>query len=175
MVGIEDILNAPLPELARLLRELADEMVCNEPEDMARMRARKTDVGREFAVWEYTVGYCMNFSDQLSLLRAQADAAERGEEPGDLATLARATERLCDWYAGSFDVTGKMDDAVAIIGRCGRCFPTARSLAEFRDLCRGLERYLVQLLFWVDRQIPWSAVSDLVHGYRMRTVDAPAR
>lgn len=175
MVGIEDILNAPLPELAQLLRALADEMVCSEPEDMARLRARKTDVGREFAVWEYTVGYCMNFSDQLSLLRTQADAAERGEEPGDLATLARAAERLCGWYAGSFDVTGKMDDAVAIIGRCGQCFPEARSLAEFRDLCRGLERYLVQLLFWVDRQIPWSAVSDLVHGQRMRTVDGPAR
>lgn len=175
MVELKNIENASLPELARGLRELADEMVCNEPGDIARLRARKTDVGREFAVWEYTVGYCMNFSDQLSLLRAQAGAAERGEEPGDLATLARTAERLCAWYAGSFDVTGKMDDAVAIIGRCGQCFPTARTLAEFGDLCRGLERYLVQLLFWVDRQIPWSAVSDLVHGHRMRTVDAPAR
>ena len=72
-------------------------------------------------------------------------------------------------YSGQFDTTAKMDDAVAILARAGECFGDVCDLATFRDLARGLERYLVQLMFWVDRQIPWSAVSDLVHGYRLRT------
>lgn len=175
MAAINNLDTMGAAELDQALRALADNMICNEPEDIERLRARKLDTGREFAVWEYTVGYCMNFSDQLALLRAQADAAARGEEPGDLATLVCVAAHLCEWYAGSFDVTGKMDDAVAILGRAGACFAKVTDLAGFSDLCRGVERYLVQLLFWVDRQIPWSAVSDLVHGHRVRTVDAPAR
>lgn len=170
MATIERLSSLTASELAAALRTLADDMVCNEPQDIERLCSRKLDTGREFAVWEYVMGYCMNFSDQICVLRTQAEAAERGEEPGDAATLARSMQRLCVWYSGQFDTTAKMDDAVAILARAGECFGDVRDLASFRDLARGLERYLVQLMFWVDRQIPWSAVSDLVHGYRLRTV-----
>lgn len=169
MAAIEHLSSLTANELAASLRVLADDMVCSEPQDIERLRARKQDTGREFAVWEYVMGYCMNFSDQICVLRAQVEAAERGEEPGDTATLARSMQRLCTWYSGQFDTTAKMDDAVAILARAGECFGDVRDLVTFCDLARGLERYLVQLMFWVDRQIPWSAVSDLVHGYRLRT------
>ncbi|OUN86997.1 hypothetical protein [[Collinsella] massiliensis] len=169
MATIEHLSGLTAGELASALRVLADDMVCNEPEDIERLRARKLDTGREFAVWEYVMGYCMNFSDQICVLRTQADAVARGEEPGDAATLARSMQRLCAWYSGQFDTTAKMDDAVAILAHAGECFGGVCDLAAFSDLARGLERYLVQLMFWVDRQIPWSAVSDLVHGYRLRT------
>lgn len=168
MAAIEHLSSLTANELAASLRVLADDMVCSEPQDIERLRARKQDTGREFAVWEYVMGYCMNFSDQICVLRAQVEAAERGEEPGDTATLARSMQRLCTWYSGQFDTTAKMDDAVAILARAGECFGDVRDLVTFCDLARGLERYLVQLMFWVDRQIPWSAVSDLVHGYRLR-------
>lgn len=168
MATIERLSSLTASELAAALRDLADDMVCNEPQDIERLCARKLDTGREFAVWEYVMGYCMNFSDQICVLRAQVEAAERGEEPGDTATLARSMQRLCTWYSGQFDTTAKMDDAVAILARAGECFGDVRDLVTFCDLARGLERYLVQLMFWVDRQIPWSAVSDLVHGYRLR-------
>lgn len=169
MAAIEHLSSLTANELAASLRVLADDMVCSEPQDIERLRARKQDTGREFAVWEYVMGYCMNFSDQICVLRAQVEAAERGEEPGDTATLARSMQRLCTWYSGQFDTTAKMDDAVAILARAGECFGDVRDLVTFCDLARGLERYLVQLMFWVDRQIPWSAASDLVHGYRLRT------
>lgn len=168
MAAIEHLSSLTANELAASLRVLADDMVCSEPQDIERLRARKQDTGREFAVWEYVMGYCMNFSDQICVLRAQVEAAERGEEPGDTATLARSMQRLCTWYSGQFDTTAKMDDAVAILARAGECFGDVRDLVTFCGLARGLERYLVQLMFWVDRQIPWSAVSDLVHGYRLR-------
>ena len=168
MATIERLSSLTASELAAARRDLADDMVCSEPQDIERLRARKQDTGREFAVWEYVMGYCMNFSDQICVLRAQVEAAERGEEPGDTATLARSMQRLCTWYSGQFDTTAKMDDAVAILARAGECFGDVRDLVTFCDLARGLERYLVQLMFWVDRQIPWSAVSDLVHGYRLR-------
>lgn len=168
MAAIEHLSSLTANELAASLRVLADDMVCSEPQDIERLRARKQDTGREFAVWEYVMGYCMNFSDQICVLRAQVEAAEHGEEPGDTATLARSMQRLCTWYSGQFDTTAKMDDAVAILARAGECFGDVRDLVTFCDLARGLERYLVQLMFWVDRQIPWSAVSDLVHGYRLR-------
>ena len=168
MAAIEHLSSLTANELAASLRVLADDMVCSEPQDIERLRARKQDTGREFAVWEYVMGYCMNFSDQICVLRAQVEAAERGEEPGDTATLARSMQRLCTWYSGQFDTTAKMDDAVAILARAGECFGDVRDLVTFCDLARGLERYLVQLMFWVDRQIPWSAVCDLVHGYRLR-------
>lgn len=46
---------------------------------------------------------------------------------------------------------------------------------QFAALTRATERYLVQLQFWVDRQIPWPAISDLVHGYRLRTETGETR
>ena len=109
----------------------------------------------------------MNLSDVASVLRDQAACAARGEEAGDVVTLARTMERLCIWYAGQFETTGKMTDTEAILTRCAACFAGADDADVFCDLARGLERYLVQLMFWVDRQLPWSAVSDLVHGYRL--------
>lgn len=46
---------------------------------------------------------------------------------------------------------------------------------QFATLTRATERYLVQLQSWVDRQIPWPAISDLVHGYRLRTESGETR
>lgn len=168
MAAIESLDGLSAIELARELRACADRMIANEPEDIVRLRARKLDTGREFSVWEYTIGYCMNLSDVTSVLRDQAACAARGEEAGDVATLARTMERLCIWYAGQFETTGKMTDTEAILTRCAACFAGTDDADVFCDLARGLERYLVQLMFWVDRQLPWSAVSDLVHGYRLR-------
>ena len=168
MAAIESLSTLSARELAAALRACADHMIAHEPADIARLRERKLDTGREFSVWEYTIGYCMNLADVASVLRDQAGCAARGEEPGDIATLARTMERLCTWYAGQYETTGKMVDTEAILARCAELFTEVDDAEVFCDLARGLERYIVQLMFWVDRQLPWSAVSDLVHGYRLR-------
>lgn len=59
-----------------------------EPRDIDYMRRRKLDTGREFAVWNFTVGYCMNAADALSLLRAQANE-NANDGTADLATIKK--------------------------------------------------------------------------------------
>ena len=172
MENVDTLVALGLAEFPDVLEKLADQMMLEEPRDIEFLRRRKLDTGREFAVWEYTVGYCMNASDILSLLRAQATDASA---PTDLSTLKESARRVCDWYAGSFKVTGAMDDAVTILSHCRDLYAEVDSIEQFASLTRATERYLVQLLLWVDRQLPWPAVSDLVHGYRLRTADGPTR
>ena len=107
----------------------------------------------------------MNATDALSLLRAQANE-NANDGTADLATINNSAARLCDWFSGAFDVTGKMDDTTAILAHSRDLYAQVETHEQFASLTRATERYLVQLQFWVDRQIPWPAISDLVHGYR---------
>ena len=150
MMDINTLLALDLAEYTTALEALADQMMLEEPRDIDYMRRRKLDTGREFAVWNFTVGYCMNAADALSLLRAQANE-------------------------NANDVTGKMDDTTAILAHSRDLYAQVETHEQFAALTRATERYLVQLQFWVDRQIPWPAISDLVHGYRLRTESGETR
>lgn len=174
MMDINTLLTLDLAEYTTALEALADQMMLEEPRDIDYMRRRKLDTGREFAVWNFTVGYCMNAADALSLLRAQATENVNGDT-ADLATLNNSAARLCDWFSGGFYVTGKMDDTTAILAHSRDLYAQVETHDQFAALTRATERYLVQLQFWVDRQIPWPAISDLVHGYRLRTEPGETR
>lgn len=174
MMDINTLLTLDLAEYTTALEALADQMMLEEPRDIDYMRRRKLDTGREFAVWNFTVGYCMNAADALSLLRAQANE-NANDGTADLATIKNSAARLCDWFSGAFNVTGKMDDATAILAHSRDLYAQAETHEQFAALTRATERYLVQLQFWVDRQIPWPAISDLVHGYRLRTESGETR
>lgn len=174
MTNIDTLLALDLAEYIASLEALADQMMLEEPRDIDYMRRRKLDTGREFAIWNFTVGYCMNATDALSLLRAQATENANGDT-ADLATLSNSAARLCDWFSGAFNVTGKMDDTTAILAHSRDLYAQVESHEQFAALTRATERYLVQLQFWIDRQIPWPAISDLVHGYRLRTETGETR
>lgn len=174
MMDINNLLTLDLAEYTTALEALADQMMLEEPRDIDYMRRRKLDTGREFAVWNFTVGYCMNAADALSLLRAQANE-NANDGAADLATIKNSAARLCDWFSGAFDVTGKMDDTTAILAHSRDLYAQVETHEQFAALTRATERYLVQLQFWVDRQIPWPAISDLVHGYRLRTESGETR
>ena len=94
---------------------------------------------------------------------------------GFSSSIRDSTARLCDWFSGAFDVTGKMDDTTAILAHSRDLYAQVETHEQFAALTRATERYLVQLQFWVDRQIPWPAISDLVHGYRLRTETGETR
>ena len=94
MTNIDTLLALDLAEYTASLEALADQMMLEEPRDIDYMRRRKLDTGREFAVWNFTVGYCMNATDALSLLRAQATENVNGDT-ADLATLSNSAARLC--------------------------------------------------------------------------------
>ena len=100
MMDINTLLTLDLAEYATSLEALADQMMLEEPRDIDYMRRRKLDTGREFAVWNFTVGYCMNAADALSLLRAQANE-NANDGTADLATLKNSAARLCDWFSGA--------------------------------------------------------------------------
>ncbi len=68
-----------------------------------------------------------------------------------------------------------MDATTAILARSRDPYAQVEAHERFAALTRATERYLVQLRFWVDRQIPWPAISDLVHGYRLRTETGETR
>ena len=93
MMDINTLLTLDLAEYTTALEALADQMMLEEPRDIDYMRRRKLDTGREFAVWNFTVGYCMNAADALSLLRAQATENVNGDT-ADLATLNNSAARL---------------------------------------------------------------------------------
>lgn len=174
MMDINTLLALDLAEYTTALEALADQMMLEEPRDIDYMRRRKLDTGREFAVWNFTVGYCMNAADALSLLRAQVNE-NANDSTADLATINNSAARLCDWFSGAFDVTSKMDDTTAILAHSRDLYAQVETHEQFAALTRATERYLVQLQFWVDRQIPWPAISDLVHGYRLRTESGETR
>ncbi len=61
----------------------------------------------EFAVWNFTVGFCMNAADALSLLRAQAAENANGATV-NLATLNNGAASLFEKYrAGSLALRPK--------------------------------------------------------------------
>ena len=146
-------------------------------------------IARGFGRWAQAVGYRVTptqrgrydlgplrarATDALSLLRAQANE-NANDGTADLATINNSAARLCDWFSGAFDVTGKMDDTTAILAHSRDLYAQVETHEQFAALTRATERYLVQLQFWVDRQIPWPAISDLVHGYRLRTESGETR
>ena len=98
MMDINNLLTLDLAEYTTALEALADQMMLEEPRDIDYMRRRKLDTGREFAVWNFTVGYCMNAADALSLLRAQANE-NANDGTADLATIKNSAARLCDWFS----------------------------------------------------------------------------
>lgn len=96
MMDINNLLTLDLAEYTTALEALADQMMLEEPRDIDYMRRRKLDTGREFAVWNFTVGYCMNAADALSLLRAQANenAKRRHRRPRNDQKQCRTPVRL---------------------------------------------------------------------------------
>lgn len=153
MMDINTLLALDLAEYTTALEALADQMMLEEPRDIDYMRRRKLDTGREFAVWNFTVGYCMNAADALSLLRAQANE-NANDGTADLATINNSAARLCDWFSGAFDVTGKMDDTTAILAHSRDLYAQVETHEQFAALTRATERYLSSSNFGSTARFP---------------------
>ena len=55
-----------------------------------------------------------------------------------------------------------MHDLTATLAEAADAFDAATSFEEFAKLCRYLQRYLLQLSFWVDMELPWAEVCEFV-------------
>jgi hypothetical protein len=146
-------------ELVSTLHDATYDMWLTKPEDVRRMVGRNFDTGKEFSVWAYIWGYLGNLSDLLNLVY---DLTATGE--GDLGTYKTLLAANCRALAGTFNHTAHMYDCEALLNDAADTFEALKTFEELRSLARALQRYAIQLSFWVDMELPWAKVSELVDG-----------
>lgn len=129
----------------------------DRPADVDRMVGRNFDTGKEFSVWAYSWGYLSNLGD---LMYEYFQVGNAGE--GDLATLKMLAARQCRRYAESFEHSAHMSDCYTLLREAAEGFEAVGSHEAFAKLARTLQRYLMQLSFWVDIELPWAEVSTYV-------------
>jgi hypothetical protein len=129
-------------------------MWTEKPADVKRMIGRNFETGKEFSCWAYCWGYLSNLGDALNLLYTLSKDGQ-----GDLATMERNMAARCEGYAGSVVAAGHMTDLAAILSKAAALAPTVADHATFARLARALQRYVMQLSFWVDIELPWAEVA----------------
>jgi hypothetical protein len=55
-----------------------------------------------------------------------------------------------------------MNDLASLLEEAAAGFDSATTYEELSRLSRTLQRYVMQLSFWVDIELPWAEVSELV-------------
>lgn len=144
-------------ELLTTLRDATQSIWLDRPADIDRMVGRNFDTGKEFSVWAYSWGYLSNLGD---LMYEYFQVGNAGE--GDLATLKFLAARQCRRYAESFEHSAHMSDCYTLLRSTAEGFEAVASHAEFAQLARTLQRYLMQLSFWVDIELPWAEVCSFI-------------
>ena len=109
-------------------------MWTSKPADVARMVGRNFDTGKEFSVWAYSWGYL-----------SKALAA-----------------RQCRRYADSFEHSAHMSDTYTLLREAAEGFERVEDHAGFAKLARTLQRFLMQMSFWIDIELPWAEVCSFI-------------
>ena len=146
-----------LEELLTQINAATQSIWLDRPADIDRMVGRNFNTGKEFSVWAYSCGNLSNLGD---LMYEYFQIGNAGE--GDLATLKLLAARQCHRYAENFEHSAHMSDCYTLLRSAANGFEEVASHAEFAKLARTLQRYLMQLSFWVDIELPWAEVSTYV-------------
>lgn len=146
-----------MSDFARKANEALDQIWTSRPADIDRMVGRNFDTGRGFSAWAYAWGNLNNLGD---LLYGYWLMVREGE--GDLATLKLVAARQCRDYADMFSHMTHMADVEEMLLEAARAFETAQGRDAFAQDLRALQRYIVHMSFWVDIELPWAEVSELV-------------
>lgn len=148
-----------MADMTQKLDAAMKDMWIDRPADVDRMVGRNFDTGKEFSVWAYTWGYLSNLSDLLFDL-----STEGKKGSGDLETLKTLAARTCRRYADSLRHTAHLEDCAAMLDESADAFEALADHAGLAVLARALQRYLMQLSFWIDMELPWADVCELVHS-----------
>ena len=146
-----------MEKLLAKIKERQDAMWLQRPDDVAKMVGRNYNTGKEFSCWAYCWGYLSNLSNELYMVYNIAK-----KEQGDLETHKMLCAARCEAYTASFIAAGHMDETAEILTESAEAFKTLTSFAELGKLCRTLQRYLMQLSFWVDMELPWAEVCEFI-------------
>lgn len=146
-----------MDDLIKKLDAATKAMWMERPTDVERMVGRNFDTGKEFSVWVYTWGDLGNLGD---LLYEYYQIGLSGS--GDLVTVRTLASRQCVRYASALKNTAHLNDCVAILDEAAEAFKGVGDFEDLARLSRHLQRYVMHLSFWVDMELPWPEVSELV-------------
>lgn len=160
-------MSAQVDELSARLRRATQDMWLEKPDDIKLLVGRNYHTGREFPVWVYSIGYLDALNGLLSTYQAMAKRHE-----GDLKTLAGLAAKQARFYSdsGGDDSEGlariaHLYDTAALLADAADVFDSISTFEEFFELTHALQRYILQLKFWVDIEFPWKQVSEYVDSY----------
>lgn len=139
----------------------------DKPADVARMVGRNYETGKEFSVWAYAWGYLSNLGDLMYEYFQLGNAGT-----GDLETLKLLAARQCRRYSASFEHAAHMSDTYTLLLEAADGFEAVEDHAAFAKLARTLQRYLMQVSFWVDIELPWAEICAFVDERWHQTAQA---
>lgn len=139
----------------------------DRPDDVSRLIGRNYNTGREFPVWVYSFSYLEALS---GILNTYASLARNHE--GDLETLKKLASTQTRFYSDSggddsegFRRIAHMEDVSDLLEKAAVEFENVDNYEDFAGLARALQRYILQLHFWVDIEFPWDEVSERLDRY----------
>lgn len=144
-------------ETIQEIKNRTQAMWLDRPEDVSRMVGRNYETGKAFSCWAYCWGYLSNLCNELYMI---FNFAKTGQ--GDLETHKLLLATRSRNYAGSFIACGHMRDCADTLKLAADAFDKVEDHAQLATLCRTLQRYLLQLSWWVDMELPWAEVSEFV-------------
>ena len=154
-------------ELVALLKRREQEIWLDKPADIRRLVGRNYHTGREFPVWFYSLAYLEGLSVTLNTYNALARKHE-----GDLKTLTGLAALQTRYYSDSggedsegFRRIAHLNDTADLLEQAADRFDHIDDWDDFARLTKALQRYLLQLKFWVDIEFPWKPVSEQVDRY----------
>lgn len=151
-------LPAPKTLEVRVLEDELEAIWLKRPGEIDRMVERNAQTGREFGVWAYAWGEAVTLADFLRVLLGMAY-----EREGSVRTLRAVAARELRFFSPIFRDSAHMAHVSELLEEAAAAYGEVVSFAEFYALTRAVQRYLVQLSFWLDMELPWDGVSALVH------------
>lgn len=151
-------LPAPKTLEVRVLEDELEAIWLRRPDEIDRMVERNAQTGREFGVWAYAWGEAVTLADFLRVLLGMAY-----EREGSVRTLRAVAARELRFFSPIFRDSAHMAHVSELLEEAAGAYGEVVSFAEFYALTRAVQRYLVQLSFWLDMELPWDGVSALVH------------
>lgn len=146
-----------MQDFAQELVARTDAMWLDCPADIDRLVGRNYDTGKEFSCWAYCWGFLSNLSDELYMVY------QLGREgKGDLETYKMLVSERLRRLGGSFQASGHMEDTKKTLEEAADAFEKVETYEELATLARALQRYALQMSFWVDIELPWDEVCKLV-------------
>ena len=141
--------------LIRDLQQYTDQIWLTEPQDIANMKRRNVDNGKNFSVFCYCNGHIESAATAVYEFYRYGCAAK-----GDLATFRLVAASECRRFSVIFGVYYDMHDLSAFLQRAAEAYEQAPDFEAFAALSQVLQHYLVCMAFWVDTSIPWDTVSQ---------------